>query len=276
MKRFLRYTAHIFAMIFATLALWTSNPAHAEFVLSPLRQVVTLENPKVTYEISNPSTRTIVTNISWIDLKAVETGYVAAPPNLRDKLSAAPYLIVSPTYIRLEPGARETITISLRGGASPPKGERRSHLLIESKAVRTLLRKAGSGIQLDLDTAVSTPVLLRSGERQTKAKIGDTRLLRNKDGGMDIETRVESRGDHSAYGYVAAYFKSNKPGSSEKELARIDNIAAYLEAKQRKVIFPLNVKRLDEGVFTVRYIGSAEYSEILFDERAFQVSPPGG
>lgn len=276
MGRFLFRWRHFLITGLAFAAALAGGSAQAAFILTPLRQVITADAPRATYVISNPSGRTIDARISWIDLKAVETGYAPAPTQLRERMSAAPYLIVSPTFLTLEPGARETITVSLRGGAKPPKGERRSHLLIESDAGRTLLRKASGGIQLDLDTAISTPVILRGGGGNAKAKISDTRLLRNKDGGMDLETMIEPHGSRSAYGFLTASFKpkTGPNAGRESEIARIENIAAYPEAPRRKVVFPLHVTRFEEGVLTLRYVGSSEYTGMTFDKRAFQVGAP--
>lgn len=277
MRRFLLVPTQPFSAILSIFVVLAGfalpTPAAAELVISPLRQVITAGTPTAIYEISNPSSRTLVTNISWIDLKAEEFGYSDAPPKLREKLSAAPYLIVAPTFLRLEPGARETIKVALRGGAKIPDGERRSHLLIEASASRTLLRKASTGVQLDLDVAISTPVILRSGSASVKPRIKKARLLRNEDGTLDLEAKIEANGDFSAYGFLAAYFASEK-GGPEREIARIENVAAYRDAKLRKVILPLRTKELDPGVLTIRYIGSAEFTGIRFSERAFEVGPP--
>ena len=249
---------------------FSSQPAVAEFTVSPLRQVITADEPHVTYEISNPSSRTLEARISWIDLRAVETGYVDADPELREQLSAAPYLIVSPNFLTLEPGARETITVKLRGGARVPKGERRSHLLIESNAVRTLLRKAGGGVQLDLETGLSTPVILRGGKGSVRASIKDARLLRRPDSSLELETMIEPKGDFSAYGHIAVFFADNS-GGQETEIARVANIAAWLDAPLRKAVIPLNIKKFNPGVVTIRYVGDGEFEGAQFAERSFKI-----
>jgi len=248
----------------------SSSAAVAEFSLSPLRQVITAETPQLTYEISNPSSRTLEARISWTDLRAVETGYVQADPHLRERLSAAPYLIISPTFLTLEPGARETITVQLRGGAIIPKGERRSHLLIENNAARTLLRKAGGGVQLDLESGLSTPVVLRGGKGSVRASIADARLLRRPDGLLDLEAMIKPKGDFSAYGHIAVFF-TDDTGGKEKEMARLANVAAWLEAPLRKAVIPLNIKNFNPGVVTIRYLGNGEFEGSQFAERSFKI-----
>ena len=245
--------------------------ACAQFTLSPLRQIVTHESPRVFYEISNPSQRTIDIQISWIDLQALETGYKRAEPNLRRQLSAAPYLIVSPNFLTLEPGARETITVQLRGGAQLPDGERRSHLLIESDAKRTLLRKAG-GVQLDLGAGVSTPVFVRSGNDRARAKITDAQLLRRPDGLLELETVIAPKSDVSAFGSLIVDFTVSG-ASVATELSRIANVTAFAEANQRLFTVPLELKRLKTGILSIRFEGAGEFEGIIFDERSFNIEP---
>ncbi|MGE0407765.1 MAG: hypothetical protein AB7P23_00730 [Amphiplicatus sp.] len=247
--------------------------------MSPLRQVITAENPVATYRVSNPSRRIVEGRLSWTDLAPTETGYEAADAALREKMSAAPYLVVSPAYFRLEPGASKTITVRLR--AAPPglpcaRGcERRSHLVFETNAARTPLRRAGGAGDLaaDIGLALSTPVILRFGGARAAAAIAGTRLLRTPEGTLELETHVASHGDVSAYGRVDIMLKR----TGEKTpilLKRLDNIAAYADAPARRVTAPLGVARLDPGVLEVRYIGEAEYAGLLLARRAFEVAPP--
>ena len=118
------------------LILWplAAFAASADIDISPLRHVLTEETREATISISNPSQRILSGQVSWLDLVATPTGYAPADVAMRRRLSAAPYLTVSPAYFRLEPGARITITLKLKEGTQPPPGERRSHLLIETAA----------------------------------------------------------------------------------------------------------------------------------------------
>lgn len=247
--------------------------ARAEVALSPLRQVLTEEAPLATYRVSNPSARIIDGRVSWIDLAATKDGYRQARPEDRERLSAAPYLTVWPAFFRLEPGASVTISVALKKGARPPHGERRSHLLIETDAARTPLRKAGGSLEVDIGLGISTPVILRSGEIQARAAIGDTRLLRRRDGLLELETHIEPKNEISAYGCIDVIF-TPKNGDAPQRLARIDNVAAYVDAPSRRVTAPLGLERLAAGVLEIRYEGRAEFDGITFAARAFEIAPP--
>ncbi|MEL7485792.1 MAG: hypothetical protein AAGJ87_01105 [Pseudomonadota bacterium] len=253
---------------------WTAGTleARGEIIVTPLRQVITGEHREAVYEVSNPSSRTLMAEISWIDLKARESGYEPGDPDFRARMSAAPYLIVQPTYFHLEPGARREVAVSLKNGAAPPRGERRSHLLIETRAARTPLRKAG-GMQLDIDLGLSTPVILRDRQRAAKAQFGDTRLTRSADGFLVLETFVRAAGDISAYGRVVASLQKHGEPTSV-DIGQAENISAFIDADRRRVSVPLGYEHLPAGVLSMRFEGAAEFSGVVFDTRAFDVGPP--
>ena len=255
-------------------ALLAAGAAHADMSLAPLRQVLSPERPRAEFVVSNPSDRIIEGRVSWVDLAATETGYEAAEPALRDRLSAAPYLVVSPAHFRLNPGGRQTIAVEIRKGAVLPEGERRSHLLIETEAARTALRKASaSGLQVDAELGMSAPVILRNGG-EADAKIADVKLLRDDDGLLMLETTLAPEGGWSSYGRLVVTFK---PKGGEKELLGVrDNVAGFTDAALRKVTIPFGFVSLGAGELVVRYEGAAEFEGAVFDSRAFDVAPPPG
>ena len=236
--------------------------------------MVTKENPSVSFAVSNPSGRILEGRVSWIDLAATETGYAPAASEARAELSAAPYLTVSPAHFRLEPGARITIDVKLKDGASPPRGERRSHLLIETAASRTPIRKTGGpGLQVDIGVGVSAPVLLR-GAGRASAKIGETKLLRDSEGLLLLATEVIPTGELSSYGRLVAVFKPEESNAQPAELGVRSNVAGFVDAETRKVEIPLGFFSLGAGELTLRYEGAAEFDGLVFHEREFDIAPP--
>ncbi|MEZ5891807.1 MAG: hypothetical protein R3C58_01465 [Parvularculaceae bacterium] len=255
----------------AALAL-LAPAARADMGLAPLREVLTPDRREAEFVVSNPSDRLMEGQVSWIDLAATAEGYDAAAPELREALSAAPYLVVSPARFRLEPGARQVIRVRLKKGAAFPEGEHRSHLLVETKAERAPIRKTGGGLQVDVGLGVSAPVILRNGG-EAKAKIGDTKLLRDEDGLLMLKTRIHPSGDASTYGRVAVWFTDAATGETE-QLGLRENIAGYTDAIEREVTVPFGFVSLGAGEVRIRYEGAAEYDGVLFDERVYDIAPP--
>ncbi len=245
-------------------------PARADINLSPLRHVISAKEPSAVFTVSNPSSRILDGRISWIDLAAAEDGYEPASADLRSNLSAAPFLVVSPADFRLEPGARIEVTVRLKEGATPPRGERRSHLLIETAAARTSIRKASqNGLQIDIGLGVSAPVILR-GAGKASAVIGDTKLLRDEAGLLVLSTAIEQQGGHSAYGRLVVRHKPSGKGKV-LDLGVRENVAAYTDGPPRRFETPLGKIHLPEGELEVRYEGRAEYEGRVFDSRLFDI-----
>ncbi|MEM9495035.1 MAG: hypothetical protein AAGA09_03450 [Pseudomonadota bacterium] len=262
-------------IVLATLT-WGA-PARADIELSPLRHVITRDARSATFTVSNPSSRIVDARISWVDLSATAQGYEPAEPKARAVLSAAPYLTVSPAHFRLEPGARTTVTVALKKGTRIPRGERRSHLLFETAAARTSIRKASqNGMQIDIGVGVSAPVLLRNGAR-TSAEIDDARLIRTDDGAIALVTSIRSKGAISPYGrLVAAYRTENKMDDAPapwRILGERANVAGYLDVRKREFEIPLGVSELSGGELELRYEGAAEFSGRRFDARIFKIEP---
>ena len=259
--------------IFSLILAIAPSAAFADMELSPLRQVISLETPVGSFVVSNPSDRLLEGRVTWIDLAATETGYAPASTEARPALSAAPYLTVSPAFFRIEPGKRVTVTVALKDGVRIPRGERRSHLLIETAASRTPIRKASnSGLQVDVGLGMSAPVLLRS-DGSAGADITAAKLLRDKDSMLSLQVRLSPSGDHSAYGRLVADFV--KDGARETTILNVrSNVASYIDAPIRIVDLPLGVSELGAGKLTLRYVGEGEYSGRLFDEMTYTIAPP--
>ena len=255
------------------LLLSLTAPAFADMELSPVRQVITKDSPMVHFEVSNPSDRLLEGRVNWIDLSATQTGYSPATPDARAALSAAPYLEVQPAFFRLEPGKRIRIEIRLRDGVRVPRGERRSHLLVETQATRTPLRKTSeNGLQVDVGLGVSAPVILRNSGK-AGAKITEAKLLRDDDGLLFLETLVKPTAEHSAYGHMIAEFTPDKDDAETSVLALRANVASFTDTPSRKVELPLGELSLGGGKMTVRYEGREEYEGIIFDERSYTIAP---
>lgn len=259
---------------FLLLLCWAyalSSAQASEFSVAPLRRVITPNQTVAEFRITNPSDRHLEVRLSWIDLAAAPEGYVEASVKQRQAMSAAPYLTLKPAYVRIDPGGSATVTIALKPGAKPPVGERRSHLLVETGAARSPIRKT-FGLELDIGLGLSTPVILRAGKGDAAAKIGASRFVRSPEGLLLLETTIEPQGNFSAYGRLVADFTAS--GAAPQSLGEVRNVSAYVDAKRRVYTVPLNVRTLPAGVLKVRYVGAEEFEGRVFASRDFNVSAP--
>ncbi len=264
------------SLILAILAapLWSSSAVKADILISPLRQVLTPGAGNAVFTISNPSDRIVDVRISWIDLTATATGYRDASPEERAAISAAPFLTLSPAFHRLQPGARETVTVSLRGDLVVPRGERRSHLLFESAAHRTNLQKISSGLEADIGLSVSAPVILRSQNTAPgSASFTATRLVRDDKGDLVLETTLKRKGLHSTFGRLDVEM-TQEGEKIPRRLSTLANAAVFTDISERTFSLPLGVSELPKSILKTRYLGAAEYEGKVIAEKRFSIAAP--
>lgn len=248
-----------------------AGAAQAELLVAPLRQIITQNEHVARYRISNPSDRIVDARIDWIDLAATAEGYQPASAAERARLSAAPYLVVSPARLRLEPGAHAEVVVRLKKGVAAPAGERRSHLLIETTPARTPLRRASAGLEVDVGLGVSTPVILRGGYATPAIAFEQSKLVRDESGLLGFETTLRSAGRYSAYGRIEARLEAE--GRSTL-LAAMANVAVYPDSGARKVTLSLAIEALPEGRMTVAYVGAGDRRDETLASKTFEIAPP--
>lgn len=243
--------------------------ARAEFLVSPLRQVITAKEPVARYRVSNASDRIVEARVDWIDLSATPEGYVLAATAERPGLSAAPYLTLSPSRLRLEPGGHAEVVVRLKKGVAIPPGERRSHLLIETAPMRTPLRRASTGLEVDVGLGISTPVILRNGFSTPSLSFDHSKLSRDADGNLVFDTTLTSAGRYSAYGSITAVL--DRQGRYEP-LAQIANIAVYPDSGARRLSLPLRREALPEGKLRIEFRIDGQDRATL--SKVFEIAPP--
>ena len=265
----MRAAHSLIAVLVAAAAL--TGLAQAELLVAPLRQVITAKEPVARYRISNPSARILEARVDWIDLVATPEGYAPAGAAERAKQSAAPYLIVSPARLRLEPGGHAEVVVRLKKGVSIPAGERRSHLLIQTAPARTPLRRASTGLEVDVGLGVSTPVILRGGYSAPAMSFEQSRLVRDANGLLGFETTLRGEGKYSAYGRIEAQLE--KDGRSTI-LASAANVAVYPDSGSRKLTLPFALEALPAGRMTVTYFSAGGGREQPLASKTFEIAPP--
>ena len=118
---------------------------------------------------------------------------------------------------------------------------------------------------------VSTPVILRGGFAAPTVTFAQTKLVRDSDGLLELQTSLARSGKYSAIGRLVAVMESN---GERKTIAEIDNVALHVDAPARLLTLALGETALPPGTLELRFVGSAEYEGRLFAEKSFEISPP--
>lgn len=255
-------------------------PARADLLVSPIRIVLTAENPEARVRVSNQSDQERRVHIRLIDLTATEDGGYRTPTlEERDATSAARILAVGPGDIVLAPNAAAETTIRIADPdiafAEDGPFELRSHLLFETGAASAAVRRAGgrlADLSLDMASGVSIPVLVRGDSDTPTVAIADARFRRRPDGALVLSTLIEGSGPLSPYGAIEVFWRGRSDVAPHR-IGRVANITVYREAPSRTVETSLAEDDYADGVLTVRYVGAEEFTGVLFAERAFDVAP---
>ena len=261
---------HLISLLF--LLLLTSQTAAQ--TVTPLRAVLSSDNPEAVFTVSNPTDRLLEVKLDWLDLTAREDGtYEPASAEHRASSSAAPYLIVTPAGFQLSPGMSRIVRVVRRDDAkSGTQPERRSHLLIETQPAGKNLKTVSAKLPINMALGMSVPVILRDGAADIRAEIDQVKLVRMTDGGLALSVTINANGAHSLYGAIRA----ETAGRQKQTIARRENIAVYPETGTRRILMELGRASLPEGQLEIIYEGRGAYAGDVLARRIFIVGPPSG
>ena len=226
------------------LATAISVPAKAEVLIAPTR--VVLENGQRSAElvIVNKGDEEAAFRISLENRRMdIDGSMETVETPLSGELFAIDHLRYSPRRVMLEPGGRQTIRVSLKGGAME-KGEYRSHLRLMSapaSAGRTLQSAGthgsdGISIQLVAIRSLTIPVIARVGDLGAQISLDSAALetISHTDGEMVLEAHITRSGDKSTYGDIELY-----TAGQDEPVYFARGIAVYTPNTKRIVKLPL-------------------------------------
>jgi len=241
--------------------------------MTPLRAVLSEGQPAATFVLTNTSGRLVEIEASLIDLAATPDGYGKITPEARAAITAAPWLAIQPARLVLEPGARADLTVTMRGPM--PVEERRSHLLVEARPARTRLHRISNrGLGLDLQLAMSVPVLVRPEPLSSAAPtvtIGKTKMVRLETGLLALNAEIAAPDSPvSLHGRFCLIPET--PNSAAPDC--IANIAIYRGQQKRPVTLALGSQTLAPGAYRLRFEGTEEFAGIRFADLPLRIDAP--
>ena len=147
----------------------------------------------------------------------------------------------APRRVTLPPNQPQAIRIGIRAPENLADGEYRAHLLFRAvpeaqPAAQVVTQEGGFSIALTPIYGVSIPIIVRQGNLEASASIGNGRVETSSNGKAFV-FELSRSGKRSTYGEIRVM----KPGESEPALiAR--GIAVYPEVSSRKVELPLSAE----------------------------------
>lgn len=255
----------VFALVLLS-GLITSLQVHANILISPTR---------VAFEDRQRAARLIVVNnsdkvqryrLSWQERKALSVGGYENLAAIHEK-SLSPMIRMSPSQIRLAPGQKQIIKLSVRRTKQLQAGEYRSHLLLSALPVEDD-KVVSSGINIDIQVNYSLPIILRVARETPEVSLAGLDLKRTEQADT-LSINLAKSGDFSSFGMIEAFYKAAEKSTAK----RVGIIANYsIHAELENVTIPMTLldgfKLQGKGELTLKYSGEKEYQgEVFFTEQ---------
>jgi hypothetical protein len=253
--RFLNASTYRFALsLAAVLGVLSPSPALADIMLYPTRVVVEGGKRSAQVEIINRGQEAETYRIGIVNRRMTELGeIVPADTALPDEQFADEMVRYTPRQVTLQPGASQTIRISVRKPADLAPGEYRSHLQFDRIAdsagladLEAAASETSNGVSIVLKTLIgaSIPVIVRHGQTSVNVALDSLEVQPGRDGiAPELSFTFRRDGNRSVYGDVVATYAA--PGKEPVEIGSATGIAVYVPNVERGARLPL---KLPEGV----------------------------
>lgn len=241
-------------------------PARAELMLYPTRVVIDGSKRSAQVEIVNRGDAPETYRINIVNRRMTETGeIVAADTPAPDERVADSMVRYTPRQITLQPGASQTVRLSVRKPTDLAPGEYRSHLQFDRIAdiagaadLEKVTKAAGSGevsIVLDALIGASIPVIVRHGQTHANINLESLQIESAGTGsGPELSFLFRREGNRSVYGDVFAAYAA--PGKKPVEVGKVTGVAVYAPNTVRRARLPLALPDglvLRGGALVLRY-----------------------
>lgn len=236
-------------VLFLTLSfpVFAIHPAQAARIDLLPRKIV-LEDRQSSGELTvmNMGNKPNHVRISFLSYRQDEKGiYHELKTPLSPAFDPETMVRISPKQFTLPPGGRQKVRFSIRRPADLPDGEYRFHI----KAISfdddefSVRRKPteGSGMSVKTNIALVIPVVVRKGELQASAKIGNVGFLsaaQSSSGKPALKLTISREGNKGVMGTLRALQK--QPDSADPvEIGIVSNLNVFAESDHREVEMPL-------------------------------------
>jgi len=247
-----------------------SFSSYASLLISPTRIVFDQRDRAHTVTVINTGKVTTAYRIALVDnLQQTSGKYQRLKPEqqIEGHFSATRMLRYTPKQVRLKPGERQKVRLSLRKPPHLLPGEYRSHLEFKELPNPIPLDSSSNQpkIQVFMLTGFTIPVLVRHGNVMVTAVISDVKFVKNKNSWYTA-VQLQRQGNYSTFGKLNIYWKPNK-NSNYQQVNYLNNVTLYREVPERIIQVSLKTQKPRQGWYKIEYVGDKNFSYQVFDEK---------
>lgn len=265
----------IAALAAVLLAMLPVSQASAHLMLAPKRVTFEGRDRSAIIVLLNTDNKPHTYRIGWKMLDIDEDGKgTDRPLDDADAHSVHKMVVFSPRQVRIEPGGRQSIRLSLRRPADLPPGEYRGHLVFVSmpedmKELKTDMKGVSLGLQVTV--GMSIPIFVRNGNYGTTDVAIENPVLQPADasGAQKLDFSIaHTPGTASSYGNIRVFLKQS---GKEEQVGILNRITVYSEQKKRNASITLAYPVTSGSELRIVYEGADEYQGKILAEKRIAV-----
>lgn len=268
----------------ATLGAVSPHPALADIMLYPTRVVIEGGKRSAQVEIINRGQEPETYRIAIVNRRMTELGEIILAETVQPGEQFADTMLrYTPRQVTLQPGASQTVRISVRKPADLAQGEYRSHLqfdriadtpgLADLETATTASAKNEVSIVLKTLIGASIPVIVRHGQTSASVTLDSLHVEAGRAGtAPELGFTFRREGNRSVYGDVVATYVA--PGEKPVVIGSATGIAVYVPNVERKARLPLKPPEgllLHGGEIQLRYNEQADAGGALIAQATVRV-----
>ena len=276
-------TCRLALYLAAVLGILSPSPALADIMLYPTRVVVEGGKRSAQVEIINRGQEPETYRIRVVNQRMTELGEIVPAEIVQPGEQFADAMVrYTPRQVTLQPGASQTVRISVRKPADLAPGEYRSHLQFDRIAdaagledLEAATTTPSNEVSIVLRTLIgaSIPVIVRHGQTSASVTLESLQIVPAPDGtAPELGFTFRREGNRSVYGDVVATYIA--PGKAPVEVGRATGIAVYVPNAERNARLLLKLPEgvvLRGGEMQLRYNERADAGGALIAQAAVRV-----
>jgi hypothetical protein len=273
-----------FAIIVFVLAavLAAGAQARAGLLVAPTRLVFHGSERHGEFVLVNRGSTSERYRVSVVNRRMSPEGrIVEAPEPLPDERFADGMIRFAPRMVVLPPDEPQTIRILVRKPGDLPRGEYRSHLLLQQvpdapppAAVAEPEDPRGISLRVTPIYGITVPVIVRHGQLRARAALSDF-ALRVDEGVPRLHLRIDREGERSFHGDLVVRYEP--PGEEPRVVGRANGVSVYTPNRSRPFALELDFpggQIPSHGRLAVEYRDAEEGASSLIAEASVVLAGP--
>ena len=262
-------------IVFFLLSLFTVafyGPAQANILITPTQVVFDDRERFAVVTLANVTNNTVSYELEWKLFKMTEVKGTYEPVEFAPEYDMSKLVFFAPRRVTLSPKGKQKIKLRFSRPSDIPDGDYHVHLKFKSIPVELDENNQPiekSLVQVGVKVSYTIPVVVRIGEAQVTAQIGQIGLDRDQNTGQLNMRLPVTRGEgatHSILGHLRIY---NDTGNGEEVLVgEISNANLFPEVRQRVFSIPLK-KEVTGGTLRVELRHFKRDNNFVYAERSF-------